>query len=80
MKATCTNRIFGQLQDLAALKFFPNLVNAHWLGSIDIMNRHIMITVLYTNQPSSQFVKMIGDTLKTDRIFFNWVWEYQDSS
>jgi len=67
MTATCTNRIFRQLQDLTTLKFFPTLVNVYWPGPIDMMNRHIMITVLYTNQPSSQFVKTIGETLKTDR-------------
>ena len=67
MTATCTCQIFGQLQDLTSLKFPPSLINVHWPGPVDMMNRHIMITVLYTNQPSSQFVKTIGGTLKTDR-------------
>ena len=67
MTATCTQRIFGQLQALASLKFFPNLSNVHWPGTIDMTNRHIPINVLYTNQPSSQFINTTGETLKTDR-------------
>ena len=67
MTATCTHRIFGQLQALTSLKFFPDLINVHWPGPVDMMNRHIMINVLYSNQPCSQFIKTIGDTLKIDR-------------
>ena len=67
MTATCTRRIFEQMQALTTLKFYNSLVNVHWPGPIDMMNRHIMISVAYTNQPSAQFVKKIGDTLKNDR-------------
>ena len=30
-------------------------------------NRRIMINVVYSSQPSSQFIKTIGETLKIDR-------------
>ena len=67
MTATCTQRIFSQMQALTSLKFFPLLCNVHWPGPVSMMNRPILINVVYSSQPSSQFIKRIGQTLKTDR-------------
>ena len=67
MTATCTQRIFEQLQALTSLKFFAALSNVHWPGPVAMMNRRILINVVYSSQPSSQFIKSITETLKTDR-------------
>ena len=67
MTATCTHWIFDQLKTLTSLKFFPDLINIHWPGPVDMMNQHIMIAVVYSTRPCSQFIKTIDKTLKTDR-------------
>ena len=67
MTATCTWRIFAQFQALPSSKFFPMLSNVHWPGPVTMMNCLILINVVYSSQPSSRFIKNIGQTLKTDQ-------------
>ena len=67
MTATCTVKIFEQVQSLTVLPFYQNKRNVFWLSPKGITNRSTSIEVIHPSQTMKQLIDFITPGIKNSR-------------